>query len=100
MPIRDVPPDILDAALAAAEEREDLLRDHFGIRVAEAVTWSDGSLGCPQPGRMYTQALVPGYRFVLEYAGGREMHVHASESGNVLVCDDPQPPVGDGPVDR
>src|SRR6267142_112629 len=29
---------------------------------AEPVTWTDGSIGCPQPGRQYTQALVPGFR--------------------------------------
>jgi hypothetical protein len=33
----------------------------------EEVTWPDGSLGCPQPGQMYTQALVEGHRIVLEH---------------------------------
>lgn len=92
-PIRDVPAEIVEAALAAVEEREQVLRDSFAIRAAEAVTWRDGSLGCPQPGGMYTQALVPGYRIVLQYGDGREFHVHASRAGDVLVCDDPQPPV-------
>ncbi|SCE94924.1 hypothetical protein GA0074695_2381 [Micromonospora viridifaciens] len=31
------------------------------VRVEEAV-WRDGSIGCAQPGRMYTQALVRGQR--------------------------------------
>ncbi len=35
----------------------------------EEVTWRDGSLGCPQPGMRYTQALVNGYRIVLEHDG-------------------------------
>ncbi len=37
---------------------------------AEAVTFPDGSLGCPQPGMVYTQALVDGYKIVAE-AGGK-----------------------------
>ena len=29
---------------------------------AEQVTWPDGSLGCPEPGRSYSQALIAGFR--------------------------------------
>lgn len=35
----------------------------------EEVTWRDGSLGCPQPGWSYTQALVNGTRIVLRHDG-------------------------------
>lgn len=33
---------------------------------AEAVTWPDGALGCPQPGMSYTQATVDGMRVVVK----------------------------------
>lgn len=33
---------------------------------SERVTWNDGSLGCPMPGRCYTQALVPGFLIWLQ----------------------------------
>ena len=74
--------------------------DIGAIRVvtAEAVTWSDGSLGCPQPGQVYTQALVPGFRVVLEVEG-EEMHYHASQSGDFAACADPVEPV-EGGTDR
>lgn len=36
---------------------------------AEAVTFSDGSLGCPSPGQSYTQALVDGMRVVVSVDG-------------------------------
>ncbi len=36
---------------------------------AEAVTWNDGSLGCAQPGMVYTQALVDGYHVELKSTG-------------------------------
>jgi hypothetical protein len=66
---------------------------------AEAVTWPDGSLGCPQPDQMYTQALVSGYRVILD-VDGEEMSFHASEDGDFTFCADPQDPVDDGTVDR
>lgn len=51
----------------------------------EAVTWSDGSLGCPSPGFMYTQALVPGWRLVVS-DGSRELVYHASRRGSWVQC--------------
>ena len=36
---------------------------------AEEVTWRDGSLGCPEPGMAYTQALVNGTRIRLSSGG-------------------------------
>ncbi|MFT3971032.1 MAG: hypothetical protein QM695_12345 [Micropruina sp.] len=38
---------------------------------AENVRFTDGSLGCPQPGVQYTQALVDGMRVVVEVGGRR-----------------------------
>jgi hypothetical protein len=35
---------------------------------SEAVTFSNGALGCPQPGKSYTQALVEGMRVVVRVA--------------------------------
>ncbi|MFQ3630476.1 hypothetical protein, partial [Roseiflexus sp.] len=32
---------------------------------AEAVLWNDGSLGCPQPGMVYPQVQIEGYRVIL-----------------------------------
>jgi hypothetical protein len=56
----------------------------LALRVEEA-TWSDGSLGCPLPGRAYTQALVPGWRLVVR-DDGREAVYHASRRGQWLFC--------------
>jgi hypothetical protein len=36
---------------------------------ATAVTWNDGSLGCPQAGRMYPQVLTPGFQVVVSVSG-------------------------------
>ncbi len=61
---------------------------------AETVTWNDGSLGCPEPGQIYTQALVPGYHFVLGHRGQRYDY-HASGKGHFVLC---QRPVLDRPT--
>ncbi len=55
---------------------------------AEVVTWNDGSLGCPEPGQVYTQAPVPGYRLVLVH-GGRRYDYHASAKGTFVLCRQP-----------
>jgi hypothetical protein len=52
----------------------------------ESVTWSDGSLGCPQPGMMYTQALVPGWRVVVGDGRTSLLVYHASANGAWLLC--------------
>ncbi|WP_203582351.1 hypothetical protein [Microbacterium hibisci] len=36
---------------------------------SHAITWSNGALGCPEPGFMYTQALVDGMRVVVVVDG-------------------------------
>ena len=69
------------------------------IERTEPVTWSDGSLGCPQPDRMYTQALVRGWRLQVA-AGGATLDYHASATGAWVLCppDRAKPPVPGGAV--
>jgi len=80
-----VPQDMIDAALDDAVNRTTATRQQILVTIAEAVTWSDGSLGCPQPGMLYTQALVPGYRIVLS-AAGEVLNYHASLHGRPVFC--------------
>ncbi|UFU06768.1 hypothetical protein [Ruania halotolerans] len=61
----------------------------------EEVAWPDGALGCPQPGQSYTQAVVDGYRLILEYRGDIYAY-HAGESGELNYCAEPAEPVDDG----
>lgn len=73
--------------------------DASRVRVLEAgaVTWSDGSLGCPEPDRMYTQALVPGFRIRVE-AGGQQFDYHAGARGTWRLCpaERARPPLPNG----
>ena len=50
----------------------------------EEVTWPDSSLGCPEPGKVYSQALIPGFKFQLR-GGGKIYQVHAG-NGAVKFC--------------
>lgn len=67
----DVPEPILSDVLSDAEDRTGMDREAIEVVSADAVTWNDGSLGCPEPGQLYTQALVDGYHVVLQADGER-----------------------------
>ena len=73
------------AALADAVRRSGLAVAALRIVSAERVTWFDGSLGCPQPGLLYTQALVPGYRIRIQ-AGAAMLDYHAGLRGAPRLC--------------
>lgn len=70
--------------------------DQVEVVRAEHVTWSDGSLGCPEPGMGYHQALVPGYWLVLRVAG-QEFDFRGGERGLLRLCPAGQgvPPIED-----
>lgn len=91
-PTAGIDEDAIAALVAMAAEEAQASIDEVRVVSAEEVTWSDGSLGCPQPGMAYTQALVPGFRVVVEI-DGEELHFHAAQGGEFRICDDPQPPV-------
>ena len=83
-----VPDEILQKAIADAATQAGVDPAAVTVVSAEATTWNDGSLGCPEPGKVYTQALVPGYKIVLE-AGGQTLDYHATETGSVKLCEGP-----------
>ena len=91
-----LPPDLLAEIVNAGASEAGVEADAVQVLIAEQVTWSDGSIGCPEPGMMYTQALVPGYRVVLE-ADGRQLNFHATESGDFRFCENPRPPLERSP---
>ncbi len=81
----NAPADMIEAALDDAANRSTTARADIKVVSGEAVTWPDGSLGCPQPGMLYTQALVAGYRIVLQ-AGTQVLNYHAAARGKPVFC--------------
>jgi len=61
------------------------------------VTWRDGSLGCPEAGVAYTQALVPGQQLILQVEG-QEYYYHSGKNGIFKYCGDPVPPLESMPI--
>lgn len=80
-----VPREVRRAVVSDAAKRFQVPENAVVLAQAERVTWSDGSLGCPQPGMGYTQALVPGYRVTAKTASGQFVY-HTDEHGNVVSC--------------
>ncbi len=78
--------------------KEDLAQ-HLSITVtqinvldAREVTWSNSSLGCPQPGMLYAEVLTPGFLILLS-ANGQDYEYHAGKGSDVFYCENPLPPV-------
>jgi hypothetical protein len=76
---------MIEAALDDAANRSTTARADIKVISEEAVIWPDGSLGCPKPGMLYTQALVAGYRIVLQ-AGELVLNYHAAARGKPVFC--------------
>jgi hypothetical protein len=76
----------MPALMADAAQRSGTPVQQLQVRRAQSVTWSDGSMGCPQPGRMYTQALIPGWLIEVAAPGGGVLRYHASQRGAWLHC--------------
>lgn len=77
--------DTVELARADAARRSGAPLEQITVVAAESVTWNDGSLGCPQPDLLYTQALVPGYRIRLR-GPGQSFYYHASARGELVLC--------------
>jgi outer membrane lipoprotein-sorting protein len=82
----EAPAELLDKIRAALASEQGVSAADVKVVSAESVNWPNGALGCPKPGRMYTQAIVPGYRILLEAAGKRFAY-NASTRGGYKRCD-------------
>jgi len=78
--------------LAWVEQARDDLAQRLQIepvdiltQLAEEVAWSDGAIGCPEPGMYYTQALVPGYRLVFRVTG-TQYYYHGQRDKPPFYC--------------
>lgn len=100
LPTGPVPDAVLEradvqAAIQDYAERMDVPVEEVKVAGYADVTWSSGALGCPKPGMMYTQALVPGHQLVLS-VDGKLASYHAADDKPFTYCANPVPPVGGG----
>ena len=78
-------------AIRDLAERLDVPAKEIKVIRVESVTWRDGSLGCPKPGMMYTQALVPGTLIVLR-VDNAEYEYHSGGGRAPFYCENPVGP--------
>ena len=80
-----LPEAILGPILKDAAKLANVPREQLVIVRAESVVWNDGSLGCPEPGMEYAQALVNGYWVVIK-AAGKVYDFRAGRDGSFRLC--------------
>jgi hypothetical protein len=81
----EIPKGILDPILKEAASLASVPREQLVVVRADAVVWNDGSLGCPEPGMEYTQALVNGYWVVIS-AIGKTYDFRVGRNGDFRLC--------------
>lgn len=88
--VGDLPEDLVAAIKADLKTRTGAQPEAMTIVRAEAMTWSDSSLGCPKPNVDYLQVLTDGYWIVLR-VDDTEYDYRASTQGNFFLCELPFP---------
>ena len=89
-------PRLIERAIADLVQATDAADDEIAVVSAEAVEWSDSSLGCPQPDTIYLQVITPGYLIVLESgANTYDYHSGTDPESPLVQCVDGQPSAGE-----
>lgn len=86
--LNEVPESLLRSIKGELSEKLNVAVDAVEVVSAAAMMWNDGSLGCARPDQVYTQAVVPGYRVILQYAGTKYDY-RAGEGGYFFLCELP-----------
>ena len=73
------------AAIADTAQRAQVDPDQVLVAAWSPVTWNDGSLGCPQKGMDYTQALVDGELLMLRVEQALFQY-HSARGGPFTYC--------------
>ncbi|HEY3313528.1 MAG TPA: hypothetical protein VGK00_17955 [Anaerolineales bacterium] len=84
---------LVKAAMQDLAMRLSVRLDQITLVEASQVTWPDASLGCPRPGMMYAQVLIPGFRIVLK-VGDQLYEYHSGRGGELTTCKEPIPSGG------
>jgi hypothetical protein len=83
---------LIEKAKEDLAQRLSIERAQISLVEAREVVWPDSSLGCPQPGTVYTQVLTSGFLIHLE-ADGKIYEYHADFNEQVILCEAPRTPI-------
>jgi hypothetical protein len=75
----------VDAAMSAAATHLGVTSDMLRVEQVQSREWPDSSLGCPQPGQLYSQVVTPGYLIVIT-SGTHQLEYHTDERTRVMLC--------------
>ena len=73
------------AAIDDLSARTGAEKNQISVLEKQVVSWRNGALGCPEPGKYYTQALVTGALIKLN-ANGAVYQYHAAQGGEPFLC--------------
>jgi len=73
------------AALQDAATQLGVAASELSLQQIEAREWGDSSLGCPQPGNLYSQIVTPGFLIVIN-SRGKQLEYHSDTRGRVVLC--------------
>ena len=76
---------IVQMAIRDMAARLEVAEGEIEVVEVRDVQWPDGALGCPEEGKMYTQALVDGTQVLLG-ADERIYDYHAGADGEPFLC--------------
>lgn len=82
----EVPQSLLQRLVDIAADETGVEQPEIDIVRAEAVVWNDGSLGCPEPGVMYTQVPADGYHVEL-VAGDALYDYRVADGDQIRRCE-------------
>src|SRR5438552_6419220 len=73
------------AALRDAVTHLGVAASDLSVQQVEAREWGDSSLGCPQPGNLYSQIVTPGFLIVIN-SRGKQLEYHSDTRARVVLC--------------
>lgn len=76
---------VVETAIRDLAGRLDVSEADIEVIEVKDVQWPDGALGCPEEGKMYTQALVDGSQVLLG-VDERIYDYHAGSDGEPFLC--------------
>ncbi len=76
----------IDIAVADLAERLSIDPTEIAVTSATLESWSDSSLGCPQPDQQYAQVQTDGSLIILT-ADGKTYRYHAGGSRTPFLCE-------------
>ena len=83
----DVLPRLIERATEDLIQATSAESDAISVVSTEEVEWSDTSLGCQEPNKMYAQMITPGYLIVLESDGNTyDYHTGIDPEGPLVHC--------------